>query len=327
MEPGTVNYSAEWDESPLSLLPMFHRAGVASRYVALRKSGVYFAAAVKQLTVSYISSTGTAEHKQLGIDLPTLEKIFVESKGGKLTKTLKAQITSSCKAMFDTFLTSVVEDLNTEAKQNYQTLIKSLKAADAKGTLPKFKFTKKPASLEEPKEWFELNNQGDIVSQETVENNSKNSQVSAPPTDKVHKALWPEESEMEMFDVSELGTAPLIPLRDAKLLYQPTAGTSIGSRYYLIASSGDLKISCRYKLEGDLSVRCEGTALKKGTARKALSDIGFSNCSDQYGSFHVSAKTRVDATKIIGSIIFCVPSAIDTPWDTAPPNMEVIYGK
>lgn len=95
-------------------------------------------------------------------------------------------------------------------------------------------------------------------------------------------------------------THPLVSLRNAVGLYAPVHGTSKGSRYFLVADFGDLKMAARFK-PGNLSVRFEASSLGKFSA--VLNSLGFAVKKD-YASLHIDASTVIDANKALGAIIY-----------------------
>jgi hypothetical protein len=52
-------------------------------------------------------------------------------------------------------------------------------------------------------------------------------------------------------------TAAPVPLRTASQMYQPVKGSSLGSRYFVVAANQDLRIAAKWE-SGALAIRIEG---------------------------------------------------------------------
>jgi hypothetical protein len=123
------------------------------------------------------------------------------------------------------------------------------------------------------------------------------------------------------FPLSELTTAEPIKLRDATKLYQPTQGTSGGSRYYVVAVSDDLRMSARYN-GASLSIRVEGPKFMEHI--KNLAALGLEpKGSKGYASVHVQAPTIDVARKIVGAMIMGLGIEITS----GLPDLQKIKGK
>jgi hypothetical protein len=132
--------------------------------------------------------------------------------------------------------------------------------------------------------------------------------LTSSPAEKLSK--WPK------FDLSQLQTAPCTPLRDAHALYQPVAGTSPGSRYFLVAGTEDLRVAARL-LHGKLSVRVEGDGLSEHVSK--FTAAGFALSHKGGNCVHVSMHLEVGgdlsaARKALGAILLGTGIEFETPY-------------
>ena len=119
-----------------------------------------------------------------------------------------------------------------------------------------------------------------------------------------------------VFPQSKMASAPLVPLGEAGLLYQPVGGTGSSSRYFVVALSEGLKVAVRYK-GSSLSIRVEGADLD--AHKSDLMNLGLSMASVKHASMHVTADVSI-APRVIGSLI----GAISVNWTTQMPNFQII---
>lgn len=120
----------------------------------------------------------------------------------------------------------------------------------------------------------------------------------------------------------------VIPLRDAKALYQRVVGTSEGSVYVVVAISVNGKVKIAAKVEGggaSLSVRAEGDGMDSDVVTR-LSGQGMTlkvKPQSQYMSGHYHCNQLAPPDKVLGAIL--LGSGI--PFRTPLPTMdEVVKG-
>lgn len=118
-----------------------------------------------------------------------------------------------------------------------------------------------------------------------------------------------------------------IPLREATGLYRAVKGSDPGSRYFLVADFGSLKVAARWRME-KLSVRVEGNDFSKFAM--ALGEAGMVINGPNHASIHVGVDDPVIANKTVGSVVFSVANALsgeNTPLLSPLPNMTTILNK
>lgn len=126
--------------------------------------------------------------------------------------------------------------------------------------------------------------------------------------------------KVEVFPESEMMTAQTVKLKDADKLYQPVAGTSAGSRYFVIALAPDLKVAARYKND-EVSVRVEGGVQ---AYKQLLKDNQFNIGGDgQYASLHVKTPELILARRVIGAVI----TGMGLPIVSPVPVFDLLVGK
>jgi len=124
-------------------------------------------------------------------------------------------------------------------------------------------------------------------------------------------SLWPE------FDRNQMKTAPLVRLIEATQMYQPVAGSSDSSRYFVVAGNQRLKVAARYHNKR-LSCRLEGEDLNKNYTQK---DLGAFNIkSDNHASFHAEINDLKLAAKTLGAVLMDLNLSFETPI----PNFDII---
>jgi hypothetical protein len=110
-------------------------------------------------------------------------------------------------------------------------------------------------------------------------------------------------------------TSDVIPLRDAKAMYQKVHGTSAKSVYVVVALHDDLKIAAR--IEGSsLSVRAEGPALDLVSVTDKLSKQGLSlknKTTFKYMSGHYPCNDDAPPNKVLGAILLGTGIDFDSP--------------
>ena len=140
----------------------------------------------------------------------------------------------------------------------------------------------------------------------------------APKPDSAIK-IKPAPALWATFDQAKMKTAPTVKLRDATMMYQPVAGTSGGSRYFLVAGNDDVRVAARYDGQ-KLSVRIEGPKWEKHAA--SIKACGFDVKDPAYTSLHLSVPEFVLAQKTLGAVLL----GLGIPMDTPMPNLNVIKG-
>lgn len=133
-----------------------------------------------------------------------------------------------------------------------------------------------------------------------------------PPvsTDKQDKPPAPTETKKwPEFPPALMQAAPLVKLRDATKMYQPVQGSSVGSRYFLVAGRDDLRVAARYT-GVKLSIRVEGSNVTG--ASKNLSATGF-DLHDGYASVHLAIHGKDLARKTLGALLLGLGIPFETP--------------
>ena len=129
----------------------------------------------------------------------------------------------------------------------------------------------------------------------------------------VHK--WPT------FALDCLQTAAVQQLAKATKMYQPVQGSSVGSRYFLLAGCDDVRVGVRYN-GGALGIRIEGPGFNKYTKR--FSEVGFAKIQKGYASLHLEVGTdAMVANKTLGAVLL----GLGIPFETPLPNLQMIAGK
>lgn len=143
-------------------------------------------------------------------------------------------------------------------------------------------------------------------------------QVSATQA-KTKEIAVPESKTWPNYPADKMKSGPLVPLALADRMYQPTKGTSAGSRYYAVALSDALNVSARYN-GGKLSVRVEPVG--EGSLipwKDALELVGF-NVDTKYASVHMACTNDVIARKALGAAIM----GIGFPFSSPMPLIDVL---
>lgn len=131
-----------------------------------------------------------------------------------------------------------------------------------------------------------------------------------PPTINVGMAVNAPWSE---FPDHMKKSAPLVQLRQATQMYQPVAGTSAGSRYYVVAANEDLRVAARFS-GGTLSVRVEGKGWDKYKSQLSAAGFGKVSTSKQYASLHLDVgHDKVMASKTLGAVLLGLGIPMQTP--------------
>jgi len=104
-----------------------------------------------------------------------------------------------------------------------------------------------------------------------------------------------------------LGTSANVKLALATKMYQPTDGTSGGSKYFCIAADQDLRVGVRGN-SNTLSVRIEGNLVKRS------SDINAAGITikEGYASDHIKCATPVETHRVLGAILMALN--LDSNW-------------
>lgn len=107
----------------------------------------------------------------------------------------------------------------------------------------------------------------------------------------------------------------VVPLRDAKAMYQRVMGTSGGSVYVVVALASELKLAARMVGDG-LSVRAEGDALNYPETKVRLAQQGLVHKvapTFNYMSGHYTCNAEAPPQKVLGAILLGSGIAFDTP--------------
>lgn len=120
---------------------------------------------------------------------------------------------------------------------------------------------------------------------------------------------------------SEMLTLTPMKLANATRMYYPVQGTSMGSRYYVVAVGPDIRVAARYK-SNTLSLRAEGPKLMAHLA--SLKNVGFSAVPTKgYASVHLTVPTLLLANKSLGSLL----TGLGVQFDTPIPQLQKIVSK
>lgn len=111
---------------------------------------------------------------------------------------------------------------------------------------------------------------------------------------------------------------PVIPLTDAEYLYQPVRGTSSGSKYFLVARAGHIKVAARVQ-GSTVSIRVVGTSPE---AKNKFLSVGLDEKGDHL-SAHFEANSQATPHKIIGAVLM----GTGIPFDTTLPSVDLIVDK
>lgn len=120
-------------------------------------------------------------------------------------------------------------------------------------------------------------------------------------------------------DVENMLDLPVIPLAEAEYLYQPVRGTSNGSKYFLVAKSGLIKVAARV-MDQTVSIRVVG--VPSPSVKQRFLDVGLDEKGDHL-SAHFEANTQATPHKIIGAVLM----GTGIPFDTALPSVDYILDK
>ena len=136
--------------------------------------------------------------------------------------------------------------------------------------------------------------------------------------------LQPDSGTWGVFTLKYIMDAETVNLRDASQVFSPVKATDSTSRYFLMAAADSVKLGMRW-LNGRLSVRVEGKALLLTWFQKHLTEIGFTQVSKKYASFHVDLPKgdAVTARKTFGSI----HASVWNDWRTRTPDILSIQNK
>lgn len=118
--------------------------------------------------------------------------------------------------------------------------------------------------------------------------------------------------------ITGLLKSPVLPLEDAEMLYQPVRGTSNGSKYFLVARAGSLKVAARV-MANSVSVRVVGT---DPVSKQAFIEQGMNDKGDHL-SVHFEANHQATPHKIIGALLMGTGIA----FDTTLPSVDYIVDK
>jgi len=120
----------------------------------------------------------------------------------------------------------------------------------------------------------------------------------------------------------------VLPLRDAKALYQRVIGTSEGSVYVVVALSSESKIRVAAKIEHSmsLSVRVEGDGLAEEVVVATLKAQALTlkaKPTFKYMSGHYACNAEAPPNKVLGAILLGSGIKFDTPM---PDLLKVVEG-
>ena len=116
----------------------------------------------------------------------------------------------------------------------------------------------------------------------------------------------------------EMTTLTPVALATASRLYQPIKGTTLGTRYFLIASAPEANIAARYK-GNQLSLRIEGSILSD---KSLLHENGF-NLSVGYASLHLECTDTMILKRAVGAVLF----GLNLQYNTPTPDVMKLIGK
>jgi len=162
---------------------------------------------------------------------------------------------------------------------------------------------------------------------------------------------WIEEDDLVITDYQEMGgvtmkhdtesvtlnphtdwkyasvTADPMELCDAKRLHQPIKGTSLGSRYFVVALGDYVKVAARIKNAQDISIRAECTA-GLGTKEQMETIEGFKRAgleasAGSHWSLHLHPTNMTMAERCIGSTLF----AFSLPFTGVSGNLKALMNK
>lgn len=119
----------------------------------------------------------------------------------------------------------------------------------------------------------------------------------------------------------------IMDLADAKHLHQAVYGTSIGSRYYVIALGDDARVAVRIKNANDISIKAICTKAPQSKAGQEVT-AGFERASlakakGGHWSLHLNPTSMVMAERSIGSTLF----AMGIPFWAVTGQLSVLAGK
>ena len=129
--------------------------------------------------------------------------------------------------------------------------------------------------------------------------------------------ITPAEPQNYCSDI-EMQTLPPVALLTASRMYQPIKGTTIGTRYFLIASAPEGNIAARYK-GTQLSLRVEG---KITSAKHTMQENGF-NVAPGYASLHLTCPDTMMLKRAVGAVLLGLQLKYTTPF----PEVTKIIGK
>lgn len=113
----------------------------------------------------------------------------------------------------------------------------------------------------------------------------------------------------ETYPLSELTSGHAVSLTSAEKLYQPVKGSDSGSRYFLVARADGLNVAVRWK-HSKMSLRVEGPGLPSWAPHLSAAGI---NVHGPYASLHVTVDGDIQARKVVGALLACIPAQWMTP--------------
>jgi hypothetical protein len=131
---------------------------------------------------------------------------------------------------------------------------------------------------------------------------------------------------VEVYPQASMKIDSPVKLVYATQLFQPVAGTSQGSRYFVVGIGEGVVVAARMK-SGTLSVRVEGTQFSK-LAQK-IADAGVfgpafgGSFEGGYASMHLEVDGKNEATRVIGAVLASLAPYIKHPTPDIQPIMDV----
>lgn len=129
-------------------------------------------------------------------------------------------------------------------------------------------------------------------------------------TDKAPPLAAPMPADIKTVPSDKMKTLPVVQLADAEMLFQPVKGTSAGSKYFVVGIGAGIRVAARYKKVADggkLSVRIEGSAFPKLTAKIHEAGVFGPNFAGSfqgdYASMHIAVDGKKETQRVIGAIL------------------------
>jgi hypothetical protein len=134
----------------------------------------------------------------------------------------------------------------------------------------------------------------------------------------VGQPAWMNAKPSDPVQMSAKPVAEVIPLRDAKAMYQRVVGTSQGSVYVVVAmgEKHDVKIAAKIESGVNLSVRAEGNDLSHPSVRERLEKQGL-KFKGEYMSGHYPCNSEAPPAKVLGAILMGSGIEFSTPMPKA----------